>query len=43
MEAKKNIMETENVTTFEKVDIDNLDEIEEVVTPGWGTIGCCTE
>ena len=43
METKNNIMETENITTFERIDIDNLEEIEEVVTPGWGTGSGCTE
>ena len=28
---------------FEEMNFEEFEEIEEVVTPGWGTIGCCTE
>lgn len=27
---------------FEELNLEEFEEIEEVVTPGWGTIGCCT-
>lgn len=26
---------------FNEIDFDDIVEIEEVVTPGWGTIRCC--
>ncbi len=26
---------------FENIDIDSLQQIEEVITPGWGTKECC--
>lgn len=28
--------------SVEKLNFDGIEELEEVVTPGWGTIGCCT-
>lgn len=28
---------------FENLNLAELDEMEEVITPGWGTLGCCTE
>lgn len=28
---------------FDSADLENLEEMEEVVTPGWGTVGCCTQ
>ena len=42
MEEIKNTVPVEETTSFEKTDIENLEELEEVVTPGWGTVGCCT-
>lgn len=34
--------ELENIIETEEVNFEALEELEEVVTPGWGTIGCCT-
>ncbi|CAH1058195.1 hypothetical protein PAECIP111894_04368 [Paenibacillus pseudetheri] len=27
---------------FEEIQFEDIPEIEEVITPGWGTAGCCT-
>lgn len=44
MEEKKTVFENEiKDVRFENVDIGNLEEMEEVVTPGCGTVGCCTQ
>ncbi|WP_157047834.1 hypothetical protein [Cellulosilyticum ruminicola] len=26
---------------YEELNFEGLEELEEVVTPGWGTVGCC--
>lgn len=41
MERKENIPTNESEIKFEKIDLTNLEEVEEVVTPGWGTHTCC--
>ena len=35
MERKENIPTNESEIKFEKIDLTNLEEVEEVVTPGW--------
>lgn len=43
MEERKNFIgENEETAEFENVSLENLEELDEVVTPGWGTVGCCT-
>lgn len=32
----------DETVNFENVDVEKLEELEEVVTPGAGSIGCCT-
>lgn len=32
-----------NQINFNDVDYSEFQEIEEVITPGWGTVFCCTE
>lgn len=27
---------------IEELSFDSIEELEEVITPGWGTLGCCT-
>ena len=41
MERKENIPTNESEIKFEKIDLTNLEEVEEVVTPGWGPHTCC--
>ena len=28
--------------SIEEINFEEMQELEEVVTPGWGTLGCCT-
>lgn len=33
--------EVENIMEIEEINFEALEELEEVITPGWGTAFCC--
>ena len=42
MERKENIVSNEIEINFEQAEFERFEEIEEVITPGAGTVFCCT-